>query len=67
MAKKTIVKMGRPGYKVTKIRDTNGQLGLLFAIEYPDLTSGIEPQHRFMSAFEQHIETANKGMQTMIV
>ncbi|KAF2076538.1 hypothetical protein CYY_002152 [Polysphondylium violaceum] len=58
--KKTI-KIGRPGYKIIKQRDKeSGQLSLLFQIDYPEIDPGVQPRHRFMSAYEQKVETANK-------
>jgi splicing factor 3A subunit 2 len=55
--RKTFVKIGRPGYKITKIRDPfTRQNGLLFQLQYPEITAGVIPKVRFMSAFEQKIE-----------
>lgn len=54
--KKTI-KIGRPGYKITKIRDpVSRQVGLLFQIKYPEIGTDVVPRYRFMSAFEQKID-----------
>jgi splicing factor 3A subunit 2 len=65
--KKIAIKIGRPGYKVTKIRDpTTQQLGLLFQIQYPNIGSMIVPRYRFMSAFEQRIEAPNKAYQYLL-
>ncbi|KAJ1900271.1 CWF complex protein sap62 [Kickxella alabastrina] len=65
--KKNVVKIGRPGYKVTKIRDPNTkQFGLLFEITYPEVTDDTKPRHRFMSAYEQRIEAPNKQFQYLI-
>merc|ERR1712137_900061 len=51
------VKIGRPGYCVTKERDPDTQQkALLFEIEYPEALDKIKPRHRFMSAFEQKVE-----------
>ena len=63
-SKKVIVKIGRPGYKVVKIR-RNNQNGLLFQIMFPEAT--VNPQHRFMSSFEQKLETPNKDYQYLLV
>src|SRR4051794_17692733 len=36
--KKKSVKIGRPGYKISKVKDKNAQqLGLLFQIKYPEI------------------------------
>ena len=54
---KKFVKIGRPGYRVTKQRDPeSGQQSLLFEIDYPEIADGVIPRHRFMSAYEQKIE-----------
>jgi len=65
--RKNLIKIGRPGYKVTKLRDpVTRQLGYLFQIQYPEVGLDIIPRHRFMSAFEQHIEAPNKAFQYVI-
>ncbi|KAK5581779.1 hypothetical protein RB653_003357 [Dictyostelium firmibasis] len=64
--KKTI-KIGRPGYKIIKQRDSKtGQLSLLFQIDYPEIESGLQPRHRIMSAFEQRVEQPNKDYQYLL-
>lgn len=61
------VKIGRPGYKVTKQRDPeNNQLGLIFQVEYPEIEENFIPRYRFMSAFEQRIEPPNKDYQYIL-
>ncbi|PNH06656.1 Splicing factor 3A subunit 2 [Tetrabaena socialis] len=61
------VKIGRPGYRVTKQYDQNTQQrSLLFQIEYPEIEEGSKPRHRFMSAYEQRVETADKAFQYLI-
>ena len=58
------VKIGRPGYKVTKQREPeSGQQSLLFQIDYPEIAEGVIPRHRFMSAYEQKIEPPDKKWQ----
>ena len=48
------VKIGRPGYRVTKQYDPETkQRSLLFQIEYPEIEDLIKPRHRFMSSYEQ--------------
>merc|ERR1712078_107964 len=50
------VKIGRPGYRVTKERDPETQQkALLFEIEYPEALEKVKPRHRFMSAYEQKV------------
>ncbi|XP_022094954.1 splicing factor 3A subunit 2-like [Acanthaster planci] len=64
---KKFVKIGRPGYKVTKQRDPNlGQQSLLFQIDYPEIAEGIVPRHRFMSAYEQRVEPPDKRWQYLL-
>ncbi|CAG8564670.1 12033_t:CDS:2 [Ambispora gerdemannii] len=65
--RKNMVKIGRPGYKVTKVRDPiTRQLGLLFQIQYPEIGTDVIPRHRFMSAYEQRIEPPNKAHQYLL-
>ncbi|RKP05926.1 hypothetical protein THASP1DRAFT_35249 [Thamnocephalis sphaerospora] len=65
--KKDIIKIGRPGYKVTKVCDPlSGQFGLLFQVQYPEIALDIVPRHRFMSAYEQHREAPNKAHQYLL-
>jgi splicing factor 3A subunit 2 len=65
---RNVVKIGRPGYKVTKIRDpVTRQLGLLFQVQYPEIVGNVVPRHRFMSAFEQRVDVPNKNYQYLLV
>jgi len=62
-----VVKIGRPGYRVTKQRDpATAQRSLLFQIEYPEIEDGLQPRHRFMSAYEQRVEAADKNYQYLL-
>lgn len=64
---KKFVKIGRPGYRVTKqLDDELGQQSLLFQIDYPEITEGITPRHRFMSAYEQKIEPPDRRWQYVL-
>ncbi|KAI8508884.1 Splicing factor 3A subunit 2 [Branchiostoma belcheri] len=64
---KKFVKIGRPGYKVTKQRDPEtGQQSLLYQIDYPEVVEGISPRHRFMSAYEQRVEPPDRRWQYLI-
>ncbi|KAH7054460.1 hypothetical protein B0J12DRAFT_657792 [Macrophomina phaseolina] len=66
--KKNVVKIGRPGYKITKIRDPlTRQHGLLFQLQYPEITPNVTPKVRFMSAFEQKVEEPDKNFQYLLV
>eukprot|EP01129_Flabellula_baltica_P006469 TRINITY_DN2424_c0_g1_i2.p1 TRINITY_DN2424_c0_g1~~TRINITY_DN2424_c0_g1_i2.p1 ORF type:complete len:171 (+),score=34.54 TRINITY_DN2424_c0_g1_i2:228-740(+) len=61
-------KIGIPGYRVIKERDSqDNQLSLLFVIDYPEIEEGIKPRYRFMSCYEQTIEPADKNYQYLIV
>ncbi|KAI9021959.1 hypothetical protein DFJ74DRAFT_671256 [Hyaloraphidium curvatum] len=67
MPKKNAVKIGRPGYKITKIRDPlTKQMGMLFQVMYPEIGEGVKPRHRFMSAYEQKVEAPNRAYQYLI-
>lgn len=52
------VKIGRPGYEITKSRhhQTN-QRCLSFQLHFPEIDSNVQPRHRFMSAYEQRVES----------
>lgn len=66
--KKVFVKIGRPGYKIIKIRDpTTQRMGLLFTISLPEIKEGERPRKRFMSAFEQKKEIPNRAFQYLVV
>ncbi|XP_078448921.1 splicing factor 3A subunit 2 [Lampetra planeri] len=64
---KKFVKIGRPGYKVTKQRDPeSNQQSLLFQIDYPEIVDGVVPRHRFMSAYEQRVEPPDRRWQYLL-
>lgn len=64
---KKFVKIGRPGYKVTKQRDPETQQqSLLFQIDYPEIVEGIMPRHRFMAAYEQKVEPPDRRWQYLL-
>jgi len=64
---KKFVKIGRPGYRVTKQRDAeNGQQSLLFEVDYPEIAEGVVPRHRFMSAYEQKVEPPDRKWQYLL-
>ncbi|ORY31363.1 hypothetical protein BCR39DRAFT_526298 [Naematelia encephala] len=66
--KKVFVKIGRPGYKIIKIREPVSQrLGLLFTVSLPEIKQGERPRRRFMSAFEQKREIPNRALQYMVL
>ncbi|KVH99998.1 splicing factor 3A subunit 2-like [Cynara cardunculus var. scolymus] len=61
------VKIGRPGYRVTKQFDPEmKQRSLLFQIEYPEIEDNTKPRHRFMSSFEQRVQSFDKNYQYLL-
>eukprot|EP00980_Cylindrotheca_fusiformis_P018398 scaffold6052_cov118-Cylindrotheca_fusiformis.AAC.11 len=51
-------RIGRPAYQVFKSRDADtNQRCLSFELSYPDIEEDLQPRHRFMSAFEQRVES----------
>ena len=64
--KRQLVKIGRPGYKVTKIREpVTFRNGLLVQVYFPKVVGS--PMIRFMSSFEQRVEPPNKQYQYLLV
>jgi splicing factor 3A subunit 2 len=52
------LRIGRPAYQVFKSRDGDtGQRCLSFELGFPEIEEGLQPRHRFMSAFEQRVES----------
>jgi splicing factor 3A subunit 2 len=67
VAIKKTVRIGRPGYRVTKQFDgETGARGLLFQIEYPEIEEGSKPRHRIMSSYEQRKEPWSKEWQYLL-
>jgi splicing factor 3A subunit 2 len=70
---KQIARIGRPGYKVTKIKNPDDHsMGFLVQVHYPqiarpDALSPESPVHRFMSAFEQKVEPADRHWQYLAI
>ncbi|KAH9594223.1 Splicing factor 3A subunit 2, variant 3 [Schistosoma haematobium] len=55
--------------QVTKQKDPDAnQQSMLFQIDYPEIAdaSGVIPRHRFMSAYEQHVEPPDKRWQYLL-
>lgn len=66
--RKVFLKIGRPGYRVTKIRDhETHKEGLLVQVHLPQIKPGVIPRRRFMSAWEQKREAPNRAYQYLIV
>ena len=52
------LRIGRPAYQVFKSRDADtNQRCLSFELQYPEILEDLQPRHRFMSAFEQRVES----------
>jgi splicing factor 3A subunit 2 len=67
MATKRSLKIGRPGYRVTKSRDLHTrQRSIAFELDFPESEEGAQPRHRFMSTFEQKVEPADKNYQYVL-
>jgi splicing factor 3A subunit 2 len=66
--RKVFLKIGRPGYRVTKVRDMEmGKEGMMVQVHLPQIKEGVTPRRRFMSAWEQKREPPNKAYQYLIV
>jgi len=66
--RKVFLKIGRPGYRVTKVRDRDtGKEGMMVQVHLPQIKSDVTPRRRFMSAWEQKREPPNKNYQYLIV
>ncbi|KHO11170.1 PHD-finger domain-containing protein [Metarhizium robertsii ARSEF 23] len=67
-ARRNAVKIGRPGYKITKIRDpVTRQQGLLFQLQYPEAAPDMSPKWQVMNAFTQRVEEPDKNFQYLLV
>ncbi|KAF2002832.1 hypothetical protein P154DRAFT_532703 [Amniculicola lignicola CBS 123094] len=66
--KKNLIRIGRPGYRITKVRDPNTrQFGLRFQFQFPDIAPGTEPKVRIMSAYEQRGEDPDPNYQYFVI
>ena len=66
--RRAAVKIGRPGYKVMKIRDpVTKQEGLLFQLQFPDVAPDAEPKWQVMNAFTQRVEEPDRAFQYLLV
>lgn len=67
--KKNLIKIGRPGYKITKTKDPlTRQQGLMFQLQFPEIGMNVSPKVRFMSAYEQKIDDPpDKNYQYLVV
>ena len=62
---KNFIKIGQPGYKVTKMKNELGK-NILFEIYYPNIEKDVVPRYRLMSSFEQRIEIPDEKYQYII-
>ena len=64
------VRIGRPGYRVLKTEAGAAGPGsprtLRFEIDYPEIEEGLQPRHRFMSAYEQRLEPPDRAWQYLL-
>ena len=66
-ALRPVMRIGRPGYRVIRTFDNlTKRHGLRFEIDYPQIASGLQPRHRFMSAFEQKVEQPDRRYQFVL-
>ena len=67
LPRKNLVKIGRPGYRVTKqyCKETNHR-SLLVQVDYPEIEEGTRPRHRFMSSYQQKVEPWDKRYQYLV-
>jgi splicing factor 3A subunit 2 len=66
-SKVSTVKIGRPGYSITKSIDSLGCKCLSFELRYPSISHGIVPRYRIMSSFEQRVEVPDRKYQYLLV
>lgn len=67
LEKRRIPKIGRPGYKITKLKDAEtNQRSVLFEIEYPEIMKDTIPRYRVMSPYEQKIEVPDERFQYVV-
>jgi splicing factor 3A subunit 2 len=65
--KKVFHKIGRPGYKITKLKDADTlQRSILFEVEYLSIAKDCIPRYRIMSCFEQKKEAPDEKYQYVI-
>ncbi|SPN96885.1 related to splicing factor 3A subunit 2 [Cephalotrichum gorgonifer] len=66
--RRAAVKIGRPGYKVMKVRDpVTRQEGLLFQLQFPDAPPDDAPRWQVMNAFTQRVEEPDRAFQYLLV
>ena len=60
------IKIGKPVYRFKKQVSEEGQKQIMFEIEFPQIDPSIQPQYRFMSAYEQKIESPDKDFRFIL-
>ncbi|ATY62926.1 splicing factor 3a subunit 2 [Cordyceps militaris CM01] len=68
-SRRNMVRIGRPGYKITKVRDpVSRQQGLLFQLQYPEATAAdAAPKWQVMNAYAQRVEEPDRAFQYLLV
>lgn len=79
-ASRNSIKIGRPGYKITKVRDPVTRAdGLIFQLQLPEIgrgsgssssssnASGNAPKWQVVSAFSQRVEEPHRNFQYLLV
>jgi len=65
---KTFKSVGIPQYDIVKIRDPDTlQLGVRLQLTLDKIKTGVEPEFRLMSAYEQTIDEVNTNYQYLVV
>lgn len=61
-------KIGRPGFKVTKVQDPETmERGILFEVQFPMIVEGSKGHYRIMSAYEQKMEVPDSECQYFLI
>lgn len=63
---KSTIKIGKPGYKITKLRDSDSKMVVVFEIEYHEMSKGFTPKHRIVSTYEQKVEPKDDSFQYIV-
>ncbi len=65
--RRTAVKIGRPGFSVQRLWDAAAEeRGLRFELVYPEVAADVQPRHRIMSAYEQHVGPKDARYQYLV-
>eukprot|EP00915_Cephaloidophora_sp_WS-2016_P002733 GHVH01003692.1.p1 GENE.GHVH01003692.1~~GHVH01003692.1.p1 ORF type:complete len:242 (+),score=35.13 GHVH01003692.1:74-799(+) len=61
------VKIGRPAFKLTKIKDSDDKFGVCIEVEYPEINDRDKVRYRIMSTFEQKVEAQDSRYQFLVL